>query len=86
MVFNHHLQFTSYMFKNNQNIPPDSKQCKVKIHKSDKFPSLDIRMSWSLEWGLKFGLYRNKGHELKYVRKDNTHTYGMICAILSVFL
>ena len=36
---------------------------------NDEFPFLDMKMSWSPEGDLKFGVYMEKGQQLKYVGK-----------------
>ena len=40
-------------------------------------------MSWYPEGDLQFGLFRKRGHQLKYVGKDSTHTPGTPGAIPS---
>ena len=40
---------------------------------NEKFPFLDMKMIWSLEWDLQFGVFRKKGRQLKYVGKEITH-------------
>ena len=40
-------------------------------------------MSWSPEGDLQFGVFRNKGQQLKYVGKESTHTPGTLRAIPS---
>ena len=40
-------------------------------------------MSWSPEGDLKFGVFRKKGQQLKYVGKESTHTPGTLRAIPS---
>ena len=43
-------------------------------------------MSWSPEGDLQFGFFRKKGHQLKYVGKESTHTPSTLRAIPSGFL
>ena len=40
-------------------------------------------MSWSPEGDLKFGVFREKGQQLKYVGKESTHTPGTLLVIPS---
>ena len=40
---------------------------------------LDMKMSWSPEGDLQFGVFRKKGQQLKYAVKDSTHTPGTLC-------
>ena len=40
-------------------------------------------MSWSPEGDLQFGVFREKGQQLKYVGKESTHTPGTFRAIPS---
>ena len=42
-----------------------------------------MKMSWSSEGDLKFGVFRKNGHQLKHVGKDITHTPGTLRAIPS---
>ena len=42
-----------------------------------------MKMSWSSEGDLKFGVFRKNGHQLKHVGKDITHTPGNLRAIPS---
>ena len=43
-------------------------------------------MIWCPEGGLKFGIFRNKVHQLNYFRKVSNHTPGTLCAIQLEFL
>ena len=45
-----------------------------------------MKISWSPNGDLKFGLFRNKGQQLKYVGKLITHTPSTLRAIPSVVL
>ena len=38
-------------------------------------------MSWLPEGDLKFGVFREKEQQLKYVGKESTHTPGTLCKI-----
>ena len=40
-----------------------------------------MKMSWSSEGDLKFGVFRENGKQLKYVGKESTHRPGTLRAI-----
>ena len=42
-----------------------------------------MKMSWSPEGGLQFGVFRKKGQQLKYVGTESTHTPNTLRAIPS---
>ena len=42
-----------------------------------------MKMSWSPEGDLQFGVFRKKGQQLKYVGKESTHRHGTLSAIPS---
>ena len=46
-----------------------------------KSPFLFMKMSWSSEGDLQFGMFRKKGQKLKYVGKESTHTPSTLCVI-----
>ena len=50
---------------------------------NDEFPFLDMKMSWSPEGNLQFGVFRKNGQQLKYVGKESTHTPGTFHTIPS---
>ena len=50
---------------------------------NDEFSFLDMKMSWSPEGDLQFGVFRNKEQQLKYVGKESTHTPSTFRAIPS---
>ena len=50
---------------------------------NDEFPFLDMKMSWSPEGDLQFGVFRKKGQKLKYIGQEITHTPGTLRAIPS---
>ena len=56
---------------------------RVQIVTNDKFPFLDMKMSWSPEGNLQFGVFRKNGQQLKYVGKEITHTPSTLRAIPS---
>ena len=66
---NQHLQFTAEIWANKANSRTPAKENRVQIATNDEFPFLDIEMSWSYEGELQFGMFRGKGHQLKYVRQ-----------------
>ena len=64
-------------------LPDLQKGDRVQIVTNDEFPFLDMKMSWSLEGDLKFGVLRKKGQQLRYVGKEITHTPSTFHAIPS---
>ena len=44
------------------------------MHNYEKFPLLDMNMSWSTEGYVKFVLFRKKGQQMKYIENDSNHT------------
>ena len=50
---------------------------------NDKFPFIDMKMSWSPEGDLEFIVFREEGQQLKCVGKEITHTPGTLRAIPS---
>ena len=48
---------------------------------NDEFQFLDMKMSWSPEGNLQFGVFRKKGQQLKYIGKDSTPETGTLRAI-----
>ena len=44
---------------------------------------LDMKMSWSPEGDLQFGVFSKKVQQLKYVGEESTHTPGTLRAIPS---
>ena len=62
------------------------KEERIQIVTNDEFPFLDMKISWSFEGDLQFGVFRKKGQQLKYVGKESTHTHGNLRAIPSGFL
>ena len=57
---NQHLQFTVEIWKNDTHLPPSAKKDKVQNVENDKYPFLDIKISWSPERLLKIGVFRKK--------------------------
>jgi hypothetical protein len=41
--------------------------------KCSHFPFLDLKMTWSDEGGLRFGVYLKPGQQLKYLNSDSSH-------------
>ena len=80
---NQHLQFTAEICTNEESPPTPAKDERVQIVTNNAFPFLDMKMSWSPEGGLQFSVFRKKEQQLKYIRKESTHTPGTLRAILS---
>ena len=80
---NQHLQFTAEICTKEENYLTPAKEDRVQIMMNDKLPFLDIKMSWSPEGDLEFGVFRKKGQQLNYVGKETTHTPGNLCAVPS---
>ena len=57
-VGNQHLQFTAEKWTKEENPPTPEKEKRVQIVTNNKFPFLDMKMSWSPEGDLKFGVFR----------------------------
>ena len=66
-----------------ENPPTPAKEDRVQIMTNDKLPFLDMKMSWSLEGNLQFGVFRKNGQKLKYVGKEITRISGTLNAIPS---
>ena len=66
-----------------ENSPNPVKKGIFQIVTNDELPFLDMKMSWSPEGDLQFSMFREKGQQLKYVRKYSTHTPGTLRAIPS---
>ena len=80
---NQHLQFTAEIWTDGANPLTLKKEDRVQVVAKDEFPFFDMKMSWSPEGDLQFGVFRKKGQQLKYVGKESTHTPGTLCAISS---
>ena len=63
--------------------PPQAKEDRVQTVTKDESPFLDMKMKWTPEGELTFSVFRKAGQQLKYVRKDSTHTPGTLRAIPS---
>ena len=61
--------------------PTPENEERVQIVTNNKFPVLDMKMIWSPEGDLKFGLFRENGKQLNYVGKEITHRPGTLHAI-----
>ena len=68
------IKFTAEIWIDRENPPTPKKEDWVQIVTKYEFPFLDMKMSWSPEGDLQFGLFSKKGKQLKYVRKESTHT------------
>ena len=66
---NQHLKFTAEIWTDKANSPTPEKEDQVQIATNDKSPFLDMKMSWSPEGDLQFGVFRKKGQKFKYVGK-----------------
>ena len=55
---NQHLQFTAEIWTNEANSLIPAEEDQVQIVTNDEFPFLEIKMSWSPEGGLQFGVIR----------------------------
>ena len=80
---NRHLKFTAEIWTDGANSPTPEKEDWVQIVAKDKLPFLYMKMSWSPEGGLQFGVFRKKGQQLKYIGKESTHTPSTLRAIPS---
>ena len=80
---NQHLKFTAEIWTDRANSLTPEKEDRVQIVTKDELPFLDMKMSWSPEGDLQFGVFRKKGQQLKYVGKESTHTPGTLRAIPS---
>ena len=66
---NQHLKFTAEIWTDGKNPPNPEKEDRVQIVAKDEFPFLVMKMSWSPEGDLQFGVFIKKGQQLKYVGK-----------------
>ena len=80
---NQYLKITAEIWTDGANPPIPEKEDRVQVVVNDKFHFLDMKMSWSPEGDLQFGVFRKKGQQLKYVGKESTHTPGTLHAIPS---
>ena len=80
---NQHLKFTAEIWTDGVNPLTPENEDRVQIMSQDELPFLYMKMSWSPEGGLQFGVFRNKGQQLKYVGKESTHTPGTLRTIPS---
>ena len=71
---NQHLKFTAEIWTDRANPLIPEKEDQVQIVAKDEFPFLDMKMRWSTEGGLQFGVFRKKGQQLIYAGKESTHT------------
>ena len=58
---NQHLKFTAEIWTKEANSLTPAKEDRVQIVTNDEFPFLDMKMSWSPEGGIQFGVFRKKG-------------------------
>ena len=55
---NQHLQLTAEILTTEENFPTPMKEERDQIAMNNEFPFLDMKMSWSPEGGLNFGMFR----------------------------
>ena len=55
-----HLRFTAEICTNEVNSPTPEQEYRVQIVTNDEFPFFDMKMSWSPEGDLKFGVFRER--------------------------
>ena len=55
---NQHLKFTAEICTDGANPPIPEKEDRVQVVAKDEFPFLDMKMSWSPEGDLQFGVFR----------------------------
>jgi hypothetical protein len=65
------LVFTVSIWRQGGDVKPTHP--KAEIHKSSVFPFLDMKMSWSEEGELRFGVYLKPGQQLKYLNNISTY-------------
>ena len=80
---NQHIKLTDEIRTDNMNPPIYDNKYRVNISAANGLHFLDINTSWSPEGDMKFGIFRKKVNQLKYVRKFSTHTPDTLRAILS---
>ena len=78
---NQNLKLTAEICMKEENSPTHAKEERVQIVTNNEFLFLDMKMSWSPEGALKLGVFSEKGKQLKYVRKESTHTPGTLLVI-----
>ena len=66
-----------------ENSPTPAKEERIQIVTNYEFPFLDMKISWSPEGDLLFGVFKKNLHQLKYVRKERTQTPGTLRTIPS---
>ena len=54
---NSHLHFTAEIWTDDKNLPPSGKKDNVQISDADKFPFLDMKISWSPEGSMRFVIF-----------------------------
>jgi hypothetical protein len=65
------LVFTVSIWRQKEN--NEKAHPKAEIVKSSYFPFLDMKMSWSKEGDLHFGVYLRPGQQLKYLNNVSSH-------------
>ena len=78
---NQHLKSTAEIWTDGANSLTPEKEDLFQIAKNKEIPFLDMKMSWSPEGSLQFGVFRKRGQKLKYVGKESTPTTVTLRAI-----
>ena len=66
---NQHLQFTELIWATEANPSLPAEEDRIQVVMNDKFPFIDMKLSWSLEGDLQFSVFGRKGKQLKCVEK-----------------
>ena len=80
---NQHLQFTAEVLTTDYNLPSSEKKYWIQILTNDAFSFLGMKMSWSSERGLQFGVLRENVQQLKYIGMRNIHIPSTLYKISS---
>ena len=83
---NQHIKLTEEIRTDDMNPSTYDNKYRVNIGAANGLHFLDINTSWSPEGDMKFGTFRKKVNQLKYVRKVSTHTPNTLRAPPLVFL
>ena len=77
---NHHLKFTAEIWTDGANPPTPEKEDRGQIVTEEEFTFLDMKMSWSPERDLQFGVFGKKVQQFKYVGKESTRCVSALFA------
>ena len=83
---NQHLPFIAEIWTKEANYPTPAKEDRVQIVTNYEFPFLDMKIIFSPEGDLQFGVFKKKGKQLYYVVQESTHTPCTLRAIPSEVL